>query len=95
MNANQIVNMVLRIIMRKAIGKGIDAGIKGATNVTRGRGQQRGAPSPRQVPQDDFAPDFQNEGAPTQDEIRRQRQAKRAARQARQAAKVTGKIGRM
>ena len=31
MNMNQIINMAMRIIMRRILGRGIDAGIKMAT----------------------------------------------------------------
>ncbi|MEO0402537.1 MAG: hypothetical protein AAF214_09185 [Pseudomonadota bacterium] len=87
MNANQIINMILKIVMRKAIGKGIDAGVNRAT---RGRKQQHQA-APHQIDDgyDDAAEPAQNTG-PTQAQIRQQRQAKRAARQARQAAKGNG-----
>jgi hypothetical protein len=31
MNIEQLVNMVMRIFLRRAVGKGIDAGIRAAT----------------------------------------------------------------
>ncbi|WP_415402705.1 hypothetical protein [Tateyamaria sp. SN3-11] len=75
--------MIMRIIMRKAINKGIDAGVN---KVSRGRKQ----PRQQQMDYDEAMDD-----GPTQAEIRQQRQAKRAARQARQAAKAGNKINRM
>jgi hypothetical protein len=45
MNANQIINMITRIIMRKAINKGIDVGLNRAT---RGRKQSQHPPAPGQ-----------------------------------------------
>lgn len=35
MNANQIINMVIRQVMRIAINKGVNMGIKGATGVAQ------------------------------------------------------------
>ncbi|MBV2360753.1 hypothetical protein KUH32_13275 [Thalassococcus sp. CAU 1522] len=41
MNANQIINMVVRLVMRKLISKGVDAGMNRAF---RGGGGQQSAP---------------------------------------------------
>lgn len=44
MNMNQIITMVIRIIMRKVLGRGIDAGIKMATR--RGGSKPDHGPTP-------------------------------------------------
>lgn len=43
MNMNQIINMVMKIIMRKAINKGVDVGIQKASGMGR-KGQGGDAP---------------------------------------------------
>ncbi len=68
MNLNRIINMVVRIVMRRAINSGLNFGIRAASG--RGRGQ-RGIPAPT----DDRATQPQDKQM-----ARRQRQAAKAAR---------------
>ncbi|KIN72851.1 hypothetical protein [Sulfitobacter guttiformis] len=68
---NQIINMFLRIIMRKVMSKGIDAGINKASSMRNGRKQQ-------QQPKgeiDDYGNPVQR--GPSQQEVRAARRAKR------------------
>ncbi|MBO6777560.1 MAG: hypothetical protein JJ897_19130 [Marinibacterium sp.] len=90
MGANQITNMVMRIVMRKAISKGIDMGL-GAVSKKGGTAREQGQ---------DVVADGQT--APKRNLIpeekqRRQeaRRARRAARQAKQAMKVTRRVGKL
>ena len=56
MNANQIMNMVIRRVMRLAVNKGVDIGIKGAGHAA---GKMR---KPKQAQTDDvYIDDFGNE----------------------------------
>jgi hypothetical protein len=81
---NQILNMVMRLITRKLLNKGIDAGFKKAASLRGGRGQQQ------QGEIDDFGNPVSN-----RDDVRAARRAKResagkpgGARQAKQAMKM-------
>ena len=78
---NQIINMFLRLVMRKAMSKGIDAGFKGAAGMARKRGGRGGQP---QGEIDDYGnPTGQNGGqsaTPERDRIRAERRAKRDQR---------------
>lgn len=47
MNANQIINMIIRRFMRVAVNKGVDMSIKGASNVAKKATQSR---QPDQTP---------------------------------------------
>jgi len=76
MAMNQILNMIVRIFMRKMISRGIDAGIRKAS------GGNRKAPGP--APQQSAAAPRPQEGGLTRDEVRAQRRARRAAREAAQ-----------
>ena len=67
---NQIINMIMRILMRKMVSKGVDAGLKKASSM-------RGGPKPQQ-PQgaiDDYGNPVKN--GPTQQEVRAARRARR------------------
>ena len=78
MNMNQVINMFMKLVMRKAMSKGIDAGMKGASGLARrrgSRGQQPlgeiddyGNPTGKRVAQSD---------TPERDRIRAERRAKR------------------
>lgn len=91
MNANQIINLVVRIVMRKAINGGINAGMRKVSGV---RGAQ---PAPRPQPQHtqpqhtqpqytQTPPAPQAELRPNDAKIQRKLAAKRAARAAKAAA---------
>ncbi|MBK5932795.1 hypothetical protein C8N32_102163 [Rhodovulum imhoffii] len=51
MNANQLLNMVTRLLMRRVVGKGVDAGINAASRAVSKRGgtgqEPQGAPNPQ------------------------------------------------
>ena len=73
MNMNQVINMFMKLIMRKAMNKGIDAGIKGASGMARrrgGGGQPQGAI-------DDYGNPTGQSATPERDRIRAERRAKR------------------
>ncbi|MEP1354947.1 MAG: hypothetical protein ABJX32_21005 [Tateyamaria sp.] len=83
MNANQIINLVVRIVMRKAINGGINAGMRKVSGV---RGAQ---PAPRPQPQHTQAPPApQAELGPNDAKIQRKLAAKRAARAAKAATRT-------
>jgi hypothetical protein len=71
---NQIINMFLKLIMRKVMSKGIDAGIKGATGMARKR---KRAPVGEI---DDYGNPTGQQDTSERDRIRAERRAKRAAR---------------
>jgi len=53
MNANRIVNMVINRVLRIAVNKGVDAGMKGASSVAKkARGPKK--PAGDEVYIDDF-----------------------------------------
>ena len=56
MNANQIVNMVIRRVMRIAVNKGVDMSIKGASHAA---GKMHGSKKPQG--EDVYIDDFGNE----------------------------------
>lgn len=62
MNMNQIINMVIRIFMRKILGRGIDAGINMATR--RGGSEQDQALAPEQRERGANGPKNRPQGAP-------------------------------
>ena len=93
MGANQILNMVMKIMMRKAISKGVDMGFN-AVSKPKGRGQQAQMQHPDELDYD--APPQKKQLTPEQRKGKQEaRRARRAARQARQAMKVTGRVTRM
>ena len=67
---NQIINMVIKILMRKVVSKGIDAGFNKASSM-RGGGKQ---PQP-QGEIDDYGNPIKR--SPSQQEVRAARRAKR------------------
>ena len=71
---NQIINMFTRLVMRKLMSKGIDAGIKGATGMARGRKKQPVGEI------DDYGNPTQQADTSERDRIRAERRARRAAR---------------
>ena len=86
MNANQLINMIIRVFTRKVIGKGMNAGFKMASSQMQAR-----APAP----QNDPAP-VQPELTKEERQQRRQaRKARQAARQVRLAAKQGRKVTRL
>ena len=71
MNMNQVINMFMKLIMRKAMNKGIDAGFKGATGMARRRNQKP------QGAIDDYGNPTGQSATPERDRIRAERRAKR------------------
>lgn len=67
---NQIINMVMKILMRKVVSKGIDAGFNKASSMRNGRKQ----PQP-QGEIDDYGNPVKR--GPSQQEVRAARRAKR------------------
>lgn len=50
MNVNQIIDMVVRMVMRRIIGKGVNAGMDFAANRMRKPADGRPEPQPKQDP---------------------------------------------
>lgn len=79
---NQILNMFMRLVMRKMMSKGIDAGFKGASGMARRRKQQQ---QPMGEIDDYGNPTGRSGSAPKdtseRDRIRAERRARRASRQ--------------
>ena len=71
MNANGLINMVIRIVMRQVIGRGINAGIDMATR----RRSEGGAPG-----QGEAAPQDRRQAAEGRETARRAKQAMRVTR---------------
>ena len=67
---NQIINMVMKILMRKVVSKGLDAGFNKASSMRGGRKQ----PQP-QGEIDDYGNPIKR--GPSQQEVRAARRAKR------------------
>lgn len=67
---NQIINMVMKMLMRKVVSKGLDAGFNKASSMRGGRKQ----PQP-QGEIDDYGNPIKR--GPTQQEVRAARRAKR------------------
>lgn len=67
---NQIINMVMKILMRKVVSKGIDAGFNKASSMRGGRKQ----PQPR-GDIDDYSNPVRS--GPTKEEVRAASRAKR------------------
>lgn len=67
---NQIINMVMRILMRKVVSKGIDAGFNKASSMRNG-----GQNSQRRGEIDDYGNPVKR--GPTQQEVRAARRARR------------------
>ncbi len=86
---NQIINMMIRLVMRKVLNKGIDAGFAHA-------GKMRGRKNADQPQIDDYGNPVQSRTA--QQEIRAERRARREGkqqtRQAKQAMKVTRRLNK-
>ncbi|TMM54835.1 hypothetical protein [Sulfitobacter sabulilitoris] len=78
---NKIINMIIRQLTRKLVNKGVNAGINKASSL----GRKRQAP---QLTDDDGTPVEADAPAPTAEQMRQQKQARKMARQTRQAAKV-------
>ena len=72
---NQIINMVMRIIMRRVLSKGVDAGFKKASGLRNGR------KAPPQGRIDDYG-NMRAQNGPTPEQQRAQQEI-RAARRAR------------
>lgn len=75
MNVNQLINMVLKLFVRKAVNGGINAGMRKMSSMGKGQGA---APAMR--------PSAMQSGAPmdavqSKQDVRKARQAARAARQ--------------
>jgi hypothetical protein len=70
MNVNQLLNMVMRLFLRKAVNGGINAGMRKMTGGSKAKGAPRNPDQPA-------APD---QAAPSRQAVRRARQAARAAR---------------
>jgi len=85
---NQIINMIIKLLMRKTISRGIDAGFRAAT--TRRKAQPRPAV-------DDYGNVNEPDESPrlTPEEKRQMRQRRQAKKAARQAAKVTRRMTRL
>jgi hypothetical protein len=66
---NQIINMFMRLVMRKMMSKGIDAGFNKAASMGKGRKKQP------QGQIDDYGNPVQR--GPTKEEVRAARRAKR------------------
>ncbi len=63
MNANRIINMVINRVLRIAVNKGVDAGIKGASSVAqKARRPKKGAGD--EVYVDDFGNTVQKRDTP-------------------------------
>ncbi|MFV0513092.1 MAG: hypothetical protein ACK5MY_05595 [Jhaorihella sp.] len=84
MNANQIINMIVRVFLHRIVSFGIDRGVNSLSGVGRGK---RKAPSRPTEPRA-----AENGGEPTPAERRQQRQARKMARQARQMSRLTRKL---
>ncbi|SFT75978.1 hypothetical protein [Sedimentitalea nanhaiensis] len=82
MNMDRIIKMVTRILMRKAINKGVSAGIDAAS----GAGRKRQAPNGA-APEQGTDPQVQQTSGPPK-LTQQQRRARRAVRQARRAARA-------
>ena len=109
MNSNQLMNMIGRLFLRKAVSKGIDMGFRAASNIAQPKPDQQQPQRRNQQPQY-IEPGYDGEPEPQPEpqkrkltpeerqrkmEVRQARQAKRAARQARQSVKATGRVGKM
>ncbi|WP_156025915.1 hypothetical protein [Sulfitobacter sp. 20_GPM-1509m] len=81
--------MIIRLIMRKAISKGIDAGIKGASNMGHRRKQG-------DAEIDEYGQPTGQDGRPRQGgNGQGNGMTKQQVRQARQAARVAKRMGKM
>ncbi len=78
---NQIINMIMRLFLRKLVSKGIDAGFNKAASLRK--------PTRQQGEIDDYGNPVQ-----TQADVRRDRQAKKQARQAKQSMKVMRRVSK-
>ena len=84
---NQIINMIIRQVMRKLVNKGVEASFNKASSMGRNRQQQP------QGDIDDYGNPVQNK--PTQDEIRAARRARRqSGGQTKQAVKMVRRISK-
>ena len=86
---NQLINMIMRLFMRKMVSKGIDVGINKDSKMGRKKQQPMGEI-------DDYgnATHAQSEG-PSREEVRQARQAKRKAREQRQAVRAISRAPRI
>ncbi len=78
---NQIINMIMRLFVRKLVSKGIDAGFNKAASLRK--------PTQPQGEIDDHGNPVQ-----TQADVRRTRQAKKQARHAKQSMKVMRRVSK-
>lgn len=91
MNANQILDMIVKTVVRRLVGTGVKAGMDAASGKMRqrGRGQQERYLAEEQ--ESDIRPSPMQPGnAPKsaeEQEEQRRREARRAVRQARRAAR--------
>ena len=84
LNANQIINMIMRVFLHRIVSFGIDKGVNSLSGVGRGTRKSSGRPD---------EPGAGDEGRePTQAERRQQRQARKMASQARQMSRLTRKL---
>jgi hypothetical protein len=80
MNMNQLINLVMRVVLRKAVSGGINAGMRRMGGV--GKGKTRGGTMP------------QGE-APQQQTAQQGRQGKEAGRKAKMAMRTARRMGKM
>lgn len=90
MNLNQIVNMVLRMLMRQAVNRGVNAGISAVSNRSR-RPVQQNRHAELNHPEDDDAPQPQQQATNRPQLTPEQRKARREVRMARRAARENDK----
>lgn len=91
MNANQLFSMISRMILRRAVSKGVNAGIDTAIRASQRR--RGNGPGPDTASSDGDHPPAALQAAPDPDEMspaerKAARRARRAARRARQAARA-------
>ncbi|OZB15629.1 MAG: hypothetical protein B7X55_09225 [Rhodobacterales bacterium 34-62-10] len=75
MNVNQLINMVLKLFVRKAVNGGINAGMRKMSSMGKGQGA---APVMRPSATQSAAP---MDAVQSKQDVRKARQAARAARQ--------------
>lgn len=80
MNMNQLINLVMRVILRKAVSGGINAGMRRMGGV--GKGRSRGGAAPQTLPTGDAAQPQTSQGKEVS------RKAKHAMRSARRMGKM-------
>jgi hypothetical protein len=75
MNVNQLINMVLKLFVRKAVNGGINAGMRKMSNMGKG------GTSPGGMGQAGMGQGVPMDAGPSKQDVRKARQAARAARQ--------------